>query len=82
MSFSALRDTIVSIGVNLEACVSGDAVKARLKEVVDNEDKSAPMNDDELAVALKSQGVDIARRTVAKYRKLLEIPPARKRKTF
>ena len=59
-----------------------DAVKAKLKEVVDNEDKSAPMNDDELAAALKSQGVDIARRTVAKYRKLLEIPPARKRKTF
>ncbi len=47
MSFSALRDTIVSIGVNLEACVSGDAVKARLKEVVDNEDKSDPTNDAE-----------------------------------
>ena len=62
--------------------VSWDAVKVKLKEVVDNEDKSKPLNDDELAATLKENGIDIARRTVAKYRGLLHIPPARKRKQY
>ncbi len=62
--------------------VSWDAVKAKLKEVVDNEDKSKPLNDDKLAAELKKHGIDIARRTVAKYRGLMDIPPARKRKQY
>ncbi len=62
--------------------VSWDAVKAKLKELVDGEDKSKPLNDDELAEALQETGVKIARRTVAKYRKLMDIPPARKRKQY
>jgi len=62
--------------------VSWDAVKVKLKEIVHNEDKSKPLNDDELAAALKADGIDIARRTVAKYRGLLDIPPARKRKQY
>jgi RNA polymerase sigma-54 factor len=57
-------------------------VKVKLREIVNNEDKSAPSNDDELAAALKADGIDIARRTVAKYRGLLDIPPARKRKQY
>ena len=59
-----------------------DAVKAKLKEIVDAEDKSKPLNDDLLAAELKDHGIDIARRTVAKYRNLLSIPPARKRKEY
>ena len=62
--------------------VSWDAVKVKLKEIVDHEDKSKPLNDDELAAVLKKNGIDIARRTVAKYRGLLDIPPARKRKQY
>jgi len=62
--------------------VSWDAVKARLKEVIDAEDKSDPLNDDELAEEMKKHGIDIARRTVAKYRGLMDIPPARKRRVF
>jgi len=62
--------------------VAWDAVKARLQEIVDGEDKSKPLNDDQLAAALKQHGIDIARRTVAKYRGLLDIPPARKRKQY
>jgi len=62
--------------------VSWDAVKVKLKEIVDHEDKSKPLNDDELAEALKGSGVVIARRTVAKYRGLLDIPPARKRRQY
>jgi len=62
--------------------VSWNAVKAKLQEVVDNEDKSKPMNDDQLAAELTKNGVVIARRTVAKYRNLLKIPPARKRREY
>jgi len=62
--------------------VSWDAVKVKLKEIIDAEDKSRPMNDDELAAEIKKHGIDIARRTVAKYRNLMGIPPARKRKQY
>jgi RNA polymerase sigma-54 factor len=62
--------------------VAWDAVKVKLREIVDGEDKSKPLNDDELAAALQVGGLKIARRTVAKYRGLLDIPPARKRKQF
>ena len=62
--------------------VSWNAVKAKLKEVVHNEDKSKPLNDDQLAAELSNHGIDIARRTVAKYRNLLKIPPARKRREY
>jgi RNA polymerase sigma-54 factor len=62
--------------------VSWDAIKAALKEVVEQEDKAKPLSDDALAEALKARGVEIARRTVAKYREQLGIPTARLRKTF
>jgi RNA polymerase sigma-54 factor len=62
--------------------VAWDAVRVKLREIVDAEDKSNPLNDDELADALQKNGLNIARRTVAKYRKLLDIPSARQRKTF
>ncbi len=62
--------------------MSWDAVKAALQEVVDAEDKAKPLSDDALAKALKEKGIDIARRTVAKYRGQLNIPPARLRKAF
>ncbi|MFP4105905.1 MAG: RNA polymerase factor sigma-54 [Phycisphaerae bacterium] len=59
-----------------------DAVKAKLREVVDNEDKSKPLNDEKLAKELQKHGIDIARRTVAKYRNILDIPSARKRREY
>jgi RNA polymerase sigma-54 factor len=62
--------------------VSWDAVKAALKEVIDSEDKSNPLSDDALADEVKNRGIEIARRTVAKYRGQLGIPSARLRKQF
>ena len=62
---------------------SWDAVKAKLQEIVDNEDKSKPLSDDEIKERLSQEGIgNIARRTVAKYRKLLNIPTARFRKKY
>jgi RNA polymerase sigma-54 factor len=62
--------------------MSWDAVKEKLKAIIDNEDKHNPLNDDEIVVKLKDQGIDLARRTVAKYRKILNLPTARQRKQF
>lgn len=55
-------------------------IKRILKELVDGEDKSKPLTDDELAELLKRKGYPIARRTVAKYRMQLNIPIARLRR--
>ena len=56
--------------------------KAKLGEIIQNEDKGNPLSDDEIVVKLKEQGIELARRTVAKYRKIAGIPPARRRKIF
>ena len=55
-------------------------IKRVLQEIVDQEDKSAPYNDDELMEKMNQNGFPLARRTVAKYRQLLNIPTARLRR--
>ncbi len=62
--------------------MSWDAVKEKLKTIIDNEDKKNPLNDDEIVLRLKDQGLTLARRTVAKYRKILNISTARQRREF
>ena len=62
--------------------MSWTAVQAKLKEIIDEEDKSKPLNDDQLVEKLKQRGIEVARRTVAKYRKQLNIPPARQRMEY
>lgn len=60
--------------------VSTREIKNLVKEFIDNEDKSKPLNDDELTEMLTKRGYKIARRTVAKYREGLDIRVARLRK--
>ena len=60
--------------------VSTGELKNVLKEIVDGEDKKKPYTDDELVDLMKERGYQIARRTVAKYRQLLDIPVARLRR--
>lgn len=60
--------------------VSTREVKKILSDIIGNENKKQPVTDDELAKILNSQGYNIARRTVAKYREQLGIPVARLRK--
>ena len=62
--------------------VSWDAVRAKLQEIIDNEDKSNPFNDDQLVRELQKHGLKLARRTIAKYRGMMSIPPARRRRIF
>lgn len=61
------------------ASVAGVAVQSIVKKLIDGETPTAPLADDVIVVLLARQGIKIARRTVAKYRDLLGIPPARRR---
>lgn len=58
------------------------AVKQKVRDILEKEDKSNPLSDEEIAAALKKEGLDIARRTVTKYRKQLGIPSSRQRRKF
>lgn len=60
--------------------VSAREVQSALQQIVDGEDKAAPMSDEELSRQLKERGYSIARRTVSKYRELLKIPSANMRR--
>ncbi len=60
--------------------VSTREIKKALREMVDGEDKHNPLTDDELVDGLAARGYKIARRTIAKYRSLLDIPKARLRR--
>lgn len=59
---------------------STEAVRYHLQELVNDEDKRNPITDEEIASLLKEKGYPVARRTVAKYREAMGIPPARMRK--
>ncbi len=65
--------------------VDGDAIASasvqnKIRQIIDNEDHRRPLSDDKIAKLLKAQNIDIARRTVAKYREILRVLPSSKRK--
>lgn len=60
--------------------VSAESVKQRIRELIAKEDARRPFSDQALAETLGREGVDIARRTVAKYREMMAILPSSKRK--
>jgi RNA polymerase sigma-54 factor len=60
--------------------VSTREVKMILNELIQNEQKNAPLSDEKLTEMLNEKGYNIARRTVAKYREQLNLPVARLRK--
>ncbi|MDX2148054.1 MAG: RNA polymerase factor sigma-54 [Planctomycetota bacterium] len=62
--------------------VAWDAIKQALKDVIEAEDKAKPFSDEALVDELKKRGIEIARRTIAKYRDQLGIPAARLRRSF
>ena len=59
---------------------SVDSIKETLKDVIDNEAKKKPLSDQKITNLLKDKGIEISRRTVAKYRSELNIPDASGRK--
>jgi RNA polymerase sigma-54 factor len=55
-------------------------LKRKVKKLIEEEDPRKPMTDDQLAAELKAQGINVTRRTVAKYREDLQIPSTHQRR--
>ena len=59
---------------------AASAVREALKKLISTEVSSKPLSDEKIADVLSNQGIDVARRTVAKYRDMLSIPSSAERK--
>ena len=62
--------------------VSSNSIKSMIKEFVDAEDDKKPLSDSKISEMLHEKGIDISRRTVAKYRDDIGILPSSKRRRF
>jgi len=67
-------------GEDVDEDQSSDRVKGLIQALIAEEDPEKPYSDEELVILLKEKGVTVARRTVAKYRDILNIPSSSKRK--
>ncbi len=63
-----------------DAAVSAEAVRHRIRTLIEQEDPDNVLSDDRIVEILRSEGIDIARRTVAKYREAMGIPSSVKRR--
>jgi RNA polymerase sigma-54 factor len=59
---------------------SSTAIRAFIKELISKENLAKPLSDDKIATLLKEKGINVARRTVAKYREAMSISPSNQRK--
>ena len=62
--------------------IAAEAVKSAIQGIVEGENRKKPFSDQDIAEKLKDRDILIARRTVAKYREALRIPPSSKRRRF
>lgn len=60
--------------------LASESVKMKIKEIISKEDPKSPLSDQQLVELLKGEGIQIARRTIAKYRDVLRILPSSRRK--
>jgi RNA polymerase sigma-54 factor len=59
---------------------SATAIRAMIKSLITDEDHAKPLSDSKIASLLVAKGINVARRTVAKYREAMNIPPSNERK--
>ena len=59
---------------------SATAIRAMIKKLIESEEPRKPLSDNKIAALLVDQGINVARRTVAKYREAMMIPPSNERK--
>jgi RNA polymerase sigma-54 factor len=71
-----------SLGTSDGGEVSAKSAKDKIRRIIDAEDSGNPLSDQKIADMLKKDGLNIARRTVAKYREQLNILPARLRRQY
>jgi RNA polymerase sigma-54 factor len=62
--------------------VSATSVKSIIKGIIDSEDQKKPLSDQVISNILKEKGMEVSRRTVAKYRDELKIPSSSRRRRF
>jgi RNA polymerase sigma-54 factor len=62
--------------------VAWETIKQKLLDIIANEDKTNPLSDEDLVTKLSEAGYPIKRRTVTKYRKMLNIQSSRQRKVW
>jgi RNA polymerase sigma-54 factor len=70
------------LGTEAGGNASSTAVRALIKQFVAAESSSKPLSDNQISDMLREQGIECARRTVAKYREALRIAPANLRKAL
>jgi RNA polymerase sigma-54 factor len=71
-----------SLATDEGGATSSTAIRALIKQFIESENRGKPLSDNTIAELLGKQGFVVARRTVAKYRELLNIPPANQRKSI
>jgi RNA polymerase sigma-54 factor len=70
------------IGTDDGEALASESVKVKIKELIVAEDTKDPLSDQQIVEMLKREGINIARRTVAKYRESLKILPSSRRKKY
>ncbi|MDR1462321.1 MAG: RNA polymerase factor sigma-54, partial [Azoarcus sp.] len=70
------------VATDTGGAASSTAIRALIRQLIGAEDRKSPLSDVKIADLLSQQGIVVARRTVAKYREALNIPPLSMRKTL
>jgi RNA polymerase sigma-54 factor len=70
------------VGTEAGGAASSKAIRALIRDLVKAEDAKAPLSDARISQILGEQGIVVARRTIAKYRESLKIPPVNQRKAL
>jgi RNA polymerase sigma-54 factor len=70
------------VGTTCGGEASSIAIRAKIKKLVADENSRKPLSDNAISILLKDEGIDVARRTVAKYRESLHIPSSSERKVL
>lgn len=70
------------VGTSTGGEASSTAIRAMIKKLVSNENPRKPLSDNAIANLLKEEGIEVARRTIAKYRESLNIPSSSERKVL
>jgi RNA polymerase sigma-54 factor len=68
------------LSTSLGEFVASESVKNRIKEIIENEESKKPLSDQKIVEMLLAEGVNIARRTVTKYREMLKLGSSSERK--
>lgn len=70
------------VSTDLGGACSATAIRALIKQLIQEENSKKPLSDNKIANILEQQGIVVARRTIAKYRESLQIPATNLRKSF